>query len=447
MTEVEKELQDINEASEAQEYLQMGQVLMGSQKYKEAVHMFEKTLKDEPMDKIAYISKGIAHANLEEYEKAKECFKRCIMIDKNFADAYFQLGNMCFLEDDFQEGIKNYNHAIAVGYDSADIYFNLALVYEERNEVDEAIRYYTKAANIDETVPDYIIRKATLQILICKYDEALQTLEKVRTRFPESFEGYHLTAAVYTIMEQYDKADEILEYALQMFPDDLELIFDRMRVLITKGDQENALLLLNEAKQKDCTPEMKKEILLNEAQIRGQQENTEEMDRLLLEALAIPEKTKFDSEIKYLLMISYLVQKDFENMLKIAKQVDRTSTEDPYNLCGAYFECVAMGGMNHPEYHKYLQNAVKYYRSISMKDPSRVDAYLFRAMCYKDLGNYEKAMESIDYMLLLQPDNGQLHYIKGNILKEQGGNQAAVEKEYDEAKRLGMNKSFWEFVG
>lgn len=34
MTEVEKELRDINEASEVQEYLQMGQVLIGSQKYK-----------------------------------------------------------------------------------------------------------------------------------------------------------------------------------------------------------------------------------------------------------------------------------------------------------------------------------------------------------------------------------------------------------------------------
>lgn len=55
MTEVEKELLDINEGSEVQEYLQMGQVLIVSQKYKEAVRMFEKTLKDEPMDKIAHI--------------------------------------------------------------------------------------------------------------------------------------------------------------------------------------------------------------------------------------------------------------------------------------------------------------------------------------------------------------------------------------------------------
>lgn len=445
MSEWEKQIEE-NEVSEAQEYLQMGQVLMGAQKFKEAIQLFEKTLKDDPMDKIAYISKGIAHASIEEFGQAKECFKRCIMIDKNFADAYFQLGSMCFLEDDFQEGVKNYNQAIALGYHSADIYFNFALVYEERNEIDEAIRYYTKAANIDETVPDYVIRKATLQIMIEKYEEALQTLEKVRNRFPDSFEGYHLTAATYTMLEEYDKADAILKDALERFPDDMDIMFDRMRVLITKGDLENAVLLLADAKQRAFTAEQKKEILLNEAQIKGQQDKQDELDRLLLEALEIPEKTRFDSEIRYMLMVSYLVQKDFTNLQKIAKQVDKNETDDPYNMCGLYFEGVALKGMNDPECKKFFQNAVKYYRNISMKDPSRVDAYLFRAMCYKELGNYEKAMEAIDYMLLIQSENAQLHFIKGTLLRDQG-NKAEAEQQFEEAKRLGLNKSFWEYVG
>lgn len=432
--------------SDALEYIQMGQVLMGAEKYRDAIEKFDKALKEEPMNKIAYISKGIAHANLEEFSAAKECFKRCIMIDKNFADAYFQLGNMSFLEDEFQEGIKNYNQAIALGYQSAELYFNLALVYEERNEVDEAIRYYTKAASLDETKPDYLIRKATLQILLQRYEEALQTLEKVRNIFPESFEGYHLTAAAYTMLEQYEKADTILKDALERFPDDIDILFDRMRVLITRGELDEAILLLSDAKQRTCTPEEKKEILLNEAQIYGQQEKMEDTKRLLNEALEIQEGRQFDSEIRYLLMIAYLMDKDFSNMLRIAKQVDPSDTTDPYNLCGAYFEGVAMKGLKSPDVRKTFQDGVKYYRSISMKDPSRVDAYLFRAMCYKELGDYEKAMESLDYMILLKPEDGQLHYIKGNLLKEQG-KESEAQKEYQEARRYGLNKTFWEFVG
>ena len=368
------------------------------------------------------------------------------MIDKNFADAYFQLGNMNFLADEFQEGLRNYNQAIALGYQSAELYFNLALVHEERNEVEEAIRYYAKAASIDETKPDYLIRKATLQILIQKYEEALQTLEKVRTIFPESFEGYHLTAAAYTMLQKYEAADAVLKDALEKFPDDMDILFDRMRVLITKGELEEAILLLADAKQRKCTPEEKKEILLNEAQIRGQQENMEETKRLLNEALAIREGEQFDPEIRYLLMTAYLIEKDFSNMLRIVNQVDYSDTADPYNLCGVYFEGIAKKGLHAEDTRETFQNGVKYYRSISMKDPSRVDAYLFRAMCYKELGNYEKAMESLDYMILIKPEDGQLHFIKGNLLNEQGRKEEA-QKEYQEARRCGMNKTFWEFVG
>ena len=67
---------------------------------------------------------------------------------------------------------------------------------------------------------------------------------------------------------------------------------------------------------------------------------------------------------------------------------------------------------------------------------------MFRAMCYKDIGNYDKALETIDYVILIQPENGQLHQIKGNILKEMSGRSVEAEEEYREAKRLGFDASF-----
>lgn len=62
-------------------------------------------------------------------------------------------------------------------------------------------------------------------------------------------------------------------------------------------------------------------------------------------------------------------------------------------------------------------------------------------MCYKDLGNFDKALETIDYVILIQPENGQLHQIKGNILREMGGRSNEAEEEYKRAKALGFDKS------
>ena len=133
-------------------------------------------------------------------------------------------------------------------------------------------------------------------------------------------------------------------------------------------------------------------------------------------------------------------------MYQVAQAVDKDNVEDPYNLAGMYYMCIAAKEGGNKEYEKLFQSAVKYYRNISIKDPSRVDAYLFRAMCYREIKEFEKALESINYVLLLQPDNAQLHQIKGNLLHDQGKIQEA-QKEYSEAKRLGLSENFLDLIG
>jgi tetratricopeptide (TPR) repeat protein len=441
-----EEFKDIDMISETEEYLQMGQVLLGSGKYSEAIGYIDKVLDKEPMNAVAYITKGIAHASMEEYVKAKECFKRCIKIDKQFADAYFQLGNIEFLMDHFQEGIKNYNQAVSYGFEDASLYYNLALVYEEQDNLDEAIRYYSKAASIDETRAEYLIRKATLQISLSKYEEALQTLERIRNRFPDSFEGYHLTAAALTLLEKYDEADKILKDALLIFQDDKAIMFDRLRILITKGDMDEALVMLEKAKDGDSAPEIEKEILLNEAKIRGQLDQLDQTIELLEKAMLIKEGEYLDSEIHYLLLNALYISKSFNRMYEVAEKVDKDNTEDPYNLAGMYYLCIAAKGRGDSDCEKKFVTAIKYYRNISVKDPSRVDAYLFRAMCYREIKDYAKALESVNYVLLLQPDNAQIHQIKGNLLLDQG-KKGEAQQEYLEAKRLGLSQNFVDLMG
>lgn len=433
-------------ALDAKEYLQMGQVLLGAGKYEESLTKLDRALQYDPMDKVAYVTKGIAYANMEDYTKAKECFKRALKIDKQFADAYFQLGSIEFLEDNFQEGIKNYNLAVSYGYQDAALYYNLALVYEEQENMDEAIRYYTKAASLDETDPEPLARKASLQIMTGKLEEALQTLDKVRNRFPESFEGYHLSAAAFTILERYQEAEQVLRSALEMFPEDRALMFDLLRVLSTAGEFEKGLKLIQQVKEGECRPEEMKEILLNEAKIRGQMDHLDETIQLLAQALAITEGEHLDSEIRYLLLNAFYIKKDYEKMYQTAKGVDKEDTSDPYNLSGMYYECIALKGKEDADYKRSFQNAVRYYRNISVNDPSRVDAYLFRAMCYRELQEYDKAMESVDYVLLLQPENPQLHQIKGNLLMDQN-KKTQAQLAYAEAKRLGLSQNLIDLMG
>lgn len=63
-----------------------------------------------------------------------------------------------------------------------------------------------------------------------------------------------------------------------------------------------------------------------------------------------------------------------------------------------------------------------------MDNPSRLDAYLFRAICYKDIKNYKRALEMLNYILALQPQLGSCHLIKAEIYKEMGDKENAQKE-------------------
>ena len=46
-----------------------------------------------------------------------------------------------------------------------------------------------------------------------------------------------------------------------------------------------------------------------------------------------------------------------------------------------------------------------------------MDAFLFRAMCYRDIEDYTKALEILDYILLMRPDQKDLHSIRASIME------------------------------
>ena len=83
------------------------------------------------------------------------------------------------------------------------------------------------------------------------------------------------------------------------------------------------------------------------------------------------------------------------------------------------------------DFDAYYRQIIKNYRTVALDDPARIDAYLYRAMAYKDIQEYTKALEMVDYIALLQPDNADLHTIKAVIYTEMG-----LEKEAQAEKLL-----------
>ncbi len=418
-----------NEYSEVQEWIRQGQVLTGQGLFAEAEGYFNKALSSDPVNYTAYMSRGIMWASCGELEKAKADFNKAVKVNREYPDAYYHLGNIAFLQDDFEEGVKQFNIAIAKGYDDAELYYHFGMVHEEHQKYETAIRYYTKAIHKDGLNPEFRIRKAIAQTKAEFWEEALETLDGLYLIAPDSFEYYHLKALVLISMERLDAADALLTEANERFPDDLDLLNDRISVLVSKGDIEQALSYIAQIKDRLEDPIALQKLMLSEGKLFVAQQQMEKAVISLEKAATLNAVPVQSTEALYLLINIHHTEGSFDKMISAAEKMLEFQNLNAYALSAWYYIAVGKKARGDNDAEVYYRQIIKNYRTVALDDPARIDAYLYRAMAYKDIKEYAKALEMMDYIALLQPDNGDIHAIKAIIYTEMGkAEEAQTEK-------------------
>lgn len=418
------------EYTDVQEWIKQGQVLTGQELFSEAESYFNKAVSADPMNYTAYMSRGIMWASCGELDKAKADFVKAVKVNREIPDAYYHLGNIAFLQDDFQEGIKQFNVALAKGYDDAELYFHLGVVYEERQEYETAIRYYTKAIHKEELNPEFRIRKVIAQTKAERWEEALETLDALYLVVPDSFEYYHLKALVLISMNRLDDADKLLSEANELFPDDLDLLNDRISVLVSKGDTKRALAYIEQIKPNMDDDVGLQKLLVSEGKLYAAQEQMDKAIISLEKAASLDAVPVHSTEALFLLINIHHTEGQFDKMIASAEQMLKYQNVNSYAMSGWYYIAVGKKARGDSDWQAYYRQIIKNYRTVALDDPARIDAYLYRAMAYKDIKEYNKALEMMDYLALLQPENADIHAIKAIIYTEMGmTKEAQAEKD------------------
>lgn len=416
---------------QAREYLTQGSVLSGQGKYEESLRYYDKAEKEDPMNIEVYISKGIACANLDRLEDAKAQFEKALKVNRKSGLAYFHLGSIELLRGEIAAGIENYNKAIANGYDDAQLYYSMGLMYEEQGEPDMALRNYSKAIQRDALRPDIRIRKARLLIEMDHIPEALQILDETILTNPDVFEGYHIKFTLLMQMNQLDEAEKLLNTALGLFPQDYGFALDKVSLRIKQGSVDEALEILAKLENADDADDnLRRRVFMERAQIQADREDIDGAISALEQAKALSEKNgAFDAEVVFLLASCHLSQEKYEELLKDARQL-LEKADDGYNKETArYFEPLALkklGRMDEamPKY----KDAIEEYRRQALDAPGNLDAYLLRAMCLRDIEQYEKALELIDYVVSLQPERAEPRIVRVSLLEALGKTEEAEQE-------------------
>ena len=130
-----------------------------------------------------------------------------------------------------------------------------------------------------------------------------------------------------------------------------------------------------------------------------------------------------------MLLNMYLTYPKYEDALRIAIELIDNDAEDMYYYAALYYRpfCLKELGKKDEALVMYKE-ANSIFRMATIENPAAVDIYLYRVMCFKDMEEYDKAIELIDFIYDIAGDLAELHTLKADIYKAQGKDSLAKEE-------------------
>jgi len=141
-------------------YNNLGSVCLSRGFVKEAVELFEKSLKLMPNQPLVLANLGTLHRQLKNYDKAILFLKKALELNEN---AFFwnKLG-ITYAEMEKEDAVEAFQKAIKLNPSFGEAYFNLGVYYWNKNELEKTLRVWEEGRRKD---PDYPHFKTWLPVL------------------------------------------------------------------------------------------------------------------------------------------------------------------------------------------------------------------------------------------------------------------------------------------
>ncbi len=427
---------DTNEIRlEAQDLNQQGAMLLKAGNLESARAKFDKAIELDPMLMDSYQNYGDLYMAQQKYQDAKNSYKKAMLIEKSGL-LYFLYGNACFMNNELHEGLENYNLAINEGFDNDEMMFFMGMAYEHMNDDNMALRYFQKACVKNPSRPDYMVKKISVLVRLNMLDKANETTDELLAKAPEMFDGYHIKTNLLMQRKEYEEAIVFAKAASERFPEDSELLYDYAKALSIAEKLDEAIKVIESAKSMKYFADAKRLFTLLEGQIWAEKGVADKAIECCKQCIETEADDGFDNEARFMLMNLYLVEPDYEKALEQAVEMVKEDREDLYYYAALYYKPFCNKQLGKIEEAKALyKEANAIYRLATLQRPEAIDIYLYRAMCLKDMEEYDKALEMLDFIAGLTDKVAEVHMVRADIYRIQE-RKALADEELEKAYNI-----------
>ncbi len=235
----------------------LGILYYETERYRDALEALIHALNIDETHANLYYSVGLVYEKLNCYHEAAEAYKKAITIDSVYLDAYNNLGNLLYQDCQFEKAEVVYQKAIAAGLNHASIYTNLGNALIVQGKIDEAIQVYQQALDFEPSNSDILknlkiarqYRKHPDRLYLSfghhfydrgQYSAAVIQYKKLLDISPNP-QVYQKIFSSFISLKEFQKARDVLEEGIEHYPENKELQYAFIQMLIDCGQTQAAL--------------------------------------------------------------------------------------------------------------------------------------------------------------------------------------------------------------
>jgi tetratricopeptide (TPR) repeat protein len=208
-----------------------------------AVEQYKFITTKDPKDVDSLVMLGRLDRVLENSVDAEAAFKSVIALDADNEDAITGLASV-YSDRGNTKDATALLEKLAQKSPSPRALVTLAQNYEAMKEYALAADAYKKALALDPSRAELRAALAQDQFLAQRFDDALQTYQEMATANPQDASPYLGMAQIYQQQRKLDDARRAMDKAKQIDPENIEIKYDEVRLLVDEGKTPEAITAL-----------------------------------------------------------------------------------------------------------------------------------------------------------------------------------------------------------
>jgi putative PEP-CTERM system TPR-repeat lipoprotein len=364
--------------------------------------------------------RGDAYLALGDAAHAKESYQQALAVDAHSGDALVGLAKHALTQRDREAAQLYAAEAVAKDPSNADAWLFQGSVLRAANKPDEALAAFDKVLALKPNHRSAHVEKATLDISRGKYDAAQTELDQATKATPGNTLVTYTQGLLDYSQGKFKAAQESVQKVLKVAPNYVPAMLLAGAVELNLGATQQAEQHLR--KVLDAAPDnLYARKLLAQTLLKSSQ--PADAAEALAPALAHPTG---DAQLLALAGESYLQARQFD---KASNYFEKAAEIAP--KAAVVHTSLGLSRLNQGQQDK----AISELKLATELDPKSLRAGFALVQAQVASHQYDKAMASVNELVQRQPDNAEVHNLKGGVCVTKG-DMACARASFDKASAL-----------